>query len=143
MNKTITRISILLLTTAAFFSFAGCGGHTQLKGKIAFEDGSPLTTGMVIFDDGTTLARAPIQPDGTFIAGTEKENNGLPPGTYNVYITGAEEMLDNPEGKFPPPTRPLIHKKHTAAETSGLTVTIDKATKDFTITVESPEEGRR
>jgi hypothetical protein len=140
MSKTILSIPIMFLIAAVFFPLTGCGGHTQLKGKVVFEDGSPLTAGMVIFDDGATLARAPIQPDGTFIAGTEKENNGLPPGTYDVYITGAEEMLDNPEGKFPPPTKPLIHKKHTAAETSDLSVTIDKSTKDFTITVESPEK---
>ncbi|MDR1385020.1 MAG: hypothetical protein LBJ67_14400 [Planctomycetaceae bacterium] len=138
----MTKISILLLTIAAFFSFAGCGGHTQLKGKVVFEDGSPLTVGMMVFDDGTTLARAPIQPNGTFTAGTEKENNGLPPGTYKVYIIGAEETLDNPEGKFPPPTRPLIHKKHTAADTSELVVTVDTSTKDFTITVEPPEKNK-
>ncbi|MDR1384847.1 MAG: hypothetical protein LBJ67_13520 [Planctomycetaceae bacterium] len=50
---------------AVFLPFAGCGGHTQLKGKVVFEDGSPLAVGMVIFDDGTMLARAPIQPNGT------------------------------------------------------------------------------
>jgi hypothetical protein len=131
-------ISITLLIVVFLF-LTGCGRHEQLKGKVVFGDGKPLTTGMVVLDDGKKVARAPIQPDGTFTAGTEKENNGLPAGTYKVCITGAEVTLDNPEEIFPPPSRQLIHKKYTDTETSGLTITVDKSINDFTITVEPPE----
>ena len=120
-----------------FFFIVGCG-QTPLKGTVTFEDGQPLITGMVVFDDASSLSRAPIQPDGTFVVGTNKAKDGIPPGTYRVYISGAVEMLDNPEGRFPPPSRPLIHPKYTSAETSGLSITVDKSTKKWDITVEPP-----
>ncbi|MDR2704832.1 MAG: hypothetical protein LBC02_03545 [Planctomycetaceae bacterium] len=123
-----------------FTGFMGCSnGNVKFGGKVTFEDGSPLTTGMVIFDNGVITSRAPIQSDGTFVAGTSRENNGIPPGTYRVSISAAIELLDNPEGKFPAPSRPLIHQKFASPETSGLTVTIDKSPQPYNIIVEPPK----
>jgi len=120
------------------FFIVGCG-QPPLKGNVTFEDGSPLTSGMVVFDNGASMSRAPIQSDGTFIVGTNKEKDGISPGTYRVYITGAIEMLDNPSGRFPAPSRPLIHSKYSSADTSGLSVTIDKSMSEWNITVEPPK----
>lgn len=117
----------------------GCGGNPSLKGKVTFADGSPLTVGTVVLDNGSTLSRATIQPDGTFVVGTAKAKDGIPPGTYKVYITGAAEMLDNPEGRFPPPTRQLIHSKHADVKTSGLVVTVEQSNKPLEIQVDPPE----
>jgi hypothetical protein len=134
--KNIFSIMLLLF----LMGFTGCSNdNVKFGGKVTFEDGSPLTTGVVIFDNGITMSSAPIQSDGTFTAGTSRENNGIPPGSYRISITGAIELLDNPEGKFPAPSRPLIHQKFTNPETSGLTVTIDKSSPQFNITVEPPQ----
>jgi hypothetical protein len=127
--------SMMLLLCLAGFN--GCGnGNVKFGGKVTFEDGSPLTAGVVIFDNGVTMSSAPIRPDGTFTAGTSRENDGIPPGIYRVSISGAVELLDNPEGIFPAPSRPLIHSKLTNPETSGLTVTIDKTPQPYKIIVE-------
>jgi hypothetical protein len=134
--KNIFSMMLLLF----FTSFIGCSnGNVKFGGKVTFEDGSPLTTGVVIFDNGVTMSSAPIRPDGTFTAGTSRENNGIPPGTYRVSIGGAIELLDNPENKFPAPSRPLIHSKLTNPETSGLTVTIDQSPQPYNIVVQPPE----
>ncbi|MDR2755213.1 MAG: hypothetical protein LBC20_05850 [Planctomycetaceae bacterium] len=130
--------SVVLLLFLAGFS--GCGNdNVQFGGKVTFEDGSPLTTGVVIFDNGVTMSSALIRPDGTFTAGTSRENDGIPPGTYRVSISGAVELLDNPKKIFPAPSRPLIHTKLTSPETSGLTVTIDKSPQPYNIIVEPPQ----
>jgi hypothetical protein len=133
-------LMVLVLFFMSFISFTGCGNdNAKLKGKVTFEDGTPLTAGVVMFDNGVITASAPIQSDGTFTAGTSRENDGIPPGTYRVSISGAIELLDNPKGIFPAPSRLLIHSKLTNPETSGLTVTIDKSPQPYNIIVESPQ----
>jgi hypothetical protein len=118
--------------------FTGCGNNTSLKGKVTFADGRPLTTGMVIFDNGAITSRAPINADGTYTVGTLKSNDGIPPGTYRVCISGAIELLDNPEEIYPPPSRELVHSKFTNPDTSELAVTVGKSAQKFDITVEPP-----
>ncbi|MDR0705454.1 MAG: hypothetical protein LBF88_10770 [Planctomycetaceae bacterium] len=139
-NFRYTKNIVLVMFFLFLTGFSSCGsGNVKFGGKITFEDGSPLTAGVIIFDNGVTMSSAIIQPDGTFTVGTTRENDGIPPGTYRVSITGAVEPLDNPEGIFPAPTRPLIHSKLTNPETSGLTVTIDQSPQPYNIVVQPPE----
>jgi hypothetical protein len=139
MRKIFLIVMLIFVSSGLF----GCGNsNLSLTGKVAFEDGQPLTKGMVIFDNGTVSSRAPINPDGTFVVGTAKEKDGIPLGTYKVCIVGAEEMLPNPERKMPPPKRQLIHKKFEQIDTSGLTITIANPTKPFNIIVIPPDEEK-
>jgi hypothetical protein len=134
------RRFFLIIFLLHFLLILGCGfGYPKLKGKVTFADGRPLRTGTVVFDNGVTTSRAQIQPDGTFIAGTMSERDGIPIGTYKVCIAGAVELLDNPDNQFPPPSRTLVHTKFTDAETSGLSITIDKSPEPYNIIVEPPE----
>ncbi|MDR1959621.1 MAG: hypothetical protein LBQ54_11375 [Planctomycetaceae bacterium] len=129
----------LIASMILFSGFIGCGnGNTKITGKVTFEDGSPLTAGMVVFDNGVITSRAPIQPDGTFTVGTAREKDGIPPGDYRVCLAGAVEMLDNPQGIFPPPSRPLIDRKWTTPETSGLSFTVEKSSQTYNIVVTPP-----
>ena len=68
----------------------GCGKNFPLKGKVLDEDGNPITVGMVNFTSEKGLSRAKIQSDGSYTVGTLKETDGLPPGKYKVYVSGAE-----------------------------------------------------
>ncbi|MDR0520558.1 MAG: YgdI/YgdR family lipoprotein [Planctomycetaceae bacterium] len=132
-----TLITIILLFFVTL-TLTGCGsGNVPLSGKVILEDGTLLTHGIIVFDDGTHIARATIQPDGTFTAGYDKQNNGLPKGQYRVYIIGTEEMLPNPEEVYPPPMRPLMNPKYSKKETSGLAVNVDGSSKTFDIHVEN------
>ncbi|MDR1141652.1 MAG: hypothetical protein LBL62_08165 [Planctomycetaceae bacterium] len=127
--------------------FIGCGKNVGLHGKVTFSDThEPLTVGEIHFSTPTFLARAAIRPNGTYVAGSEKVGNGLPPGTYAVTIMYAEEAPSgNQQTKIgvnglPEPVQPklLIHPKYKRKETSGLTVTVNKSSGVFNFEVERP-----
>ena len=142
-------------------AMTGCGnGLVDLRGKVTFsDDDSPLTTGYVYLDDGQTLARGKINADGTYTVGTNSDKDGLAPGNYRVYITHA--IGPDPSGAFETSFRPmgaanasannssgadsrlrrmipLIDQKFTRVETSGLSITVDRSTKEFNIKVDRP-----
>ncbi|MDR0611848.1 MAG: hypothetical protein LBG58_17205 [Planctomycetaceae bacterium] len=138
--RSMKNVFLMMLLLLCLTSFNGCNnGNVKFGGKVTFEDGSPLTAGVVVFDNGVNMSTAPIRPDGTFTAGTSRENNGIPPGTYRVSISGVVELLDNPENLFPAPSRPLIHSKLTNPDTSGLSVIVDKSPQPYNILVEPPQ----
>ena len=75
-------MSVLMLVACL-----GCGGRAQVHGKVVFSDGSPLTYGTVNFTSGETICKGQIEKDGTFKMRTFKPGDGVPKGTYKVYIT--------------------------------------------------------
>ncbi len=134
---------VLLCILAA----VGCGRNVPAEGRVIFShDGSPLTAGMVLFDDGKMNARGVIDKDGTFVMSSLKKNDGLPPGTYRVSIVAAYELLPCPENEdddpsndiYPPPQIRLIDEKYENVETSGIVVDVEKSTKSYEITVDKP-----
>jgi len=136
-SKYHIQLGVLLLLLVP-----GCSGNVKVTGTVTFEDGYPLTEGRVCFQTETFLADGPLKADGTYTLGGEKENSGIPTGTYQVYITGATttpELLQAAPGKtgvFSPPV-PLIHQKFTDKSTSGLTCEV-KGRTVFDITVTPP-----
>lgn len=117
--RILSGLLILLIVAA------GCGDHVGLHGKVTFSDtGEPVPTGEIIFSTPTFMSQASIKPDGTFIVGTYKENDGLPPGDYDVMITAINEGAEN-----------LIDPKYAERATSGLKAEVDASTKklDFVV----------
>ena len=125
---------------------AGCGSNCAVSGKVAFPDGTPLTSGHVLFESPTLMSRGYIQKDGsyTMLSGDDK---GVPKGTYQVSIGGLDgfhvEEIPSDNPRIPPrtiltPRVSPIHKKFSAASTSGLTCEVKGRTK-YDITVEPPE----
>ena len=118
---------------------AGCGDPT-VTGKVTFPDGTPLTKGQVMFQKEGFVASGNIQQDGTYSAGKLKDGDGLPPGKYQVYITGT--MVSGGSDATSPSltSRPisLIAPKYTAPNTSNLTVEV-KGNTTFDFTVEPPQ----
>ncbi|MDR1958648.1 MAG: hypothetical protein LBQ54_06350 [Planctomycetaceae bacterium] len=130
--------------------FPGCGSNIPLSGKIIYEDGTPLKTGMLNFASETTLSRAKIQPDGSYVVGTSKEKDGLPEGKYKVYITGAEEAVEpkNAPVKYDsmgtPVTvmgryRQLVNRKYLTADKTPLVCDVPAPKNRFDITIEKPD----
>ena len=126
-----------------FLTFlVGCGnGHVPLSGKVTFRDtGEPLTRGAISFVKDGKISVGTIQPDGTYTVETvvgDKGVAGLPPGRYEVRVTGAEEAIPVPgsaEGTFT--YLPLIDPKFEDVTTSGLDVTVDASTKEYNFTVD-------
>ena len=133
-SRIIVALGVCLLL------LVGCGKNVKVRGKITFEDGSPLTKGMVIFQTGSTQSKAPIEKDGSYVVGTLKADDGLPRGTYQVYITGAVDapgisVMGAPLGALVE----HIDSKFTKPETSGLTCEV-KGRMTYDITVTPPQK---
>lgn len=130
------RAAICLFFVFALTLTLGCGSSKEsLSGKVTFEDGKPLEMGTVCFLRDDFLARGDIQSDGTYVVGSTESADGLPAGTYQVYIDGAVvEDLDAPAG-----VSSLIDEKMTSPETSELTCDVPVPGGEFDITVAYPE----
>ena len=117
MNRFVTVLVLLLLVI-------GCSKGTSVKGKVVFEDGTPLTRGEVRFVEGNKMFSGTVQKDGTFVMMGATPNAGIDKGTYQVSIAGAFEMesggADDEYGK----SKPLIAAKFSNPETSDLTCTV-------------------
>jgi hypothetical protein len=85
-------------------ALAGCGGADRypVHGKLVYEDNEQPVSELDGFDVTFTSealkvsARGMIQPDGTFQLGTEKDNDGAPPGEYIVTLTQPVREPDRP-----------------------------------------------
>jgi hypothetical protein len=122
MKNTIV-LSFLLLFIVPII---GCGNKLPLRGQVTYsDDGSPLEYGVVCFETPTFLARGEIGKDGKYRVGSIKQTDGIPKGTYNVYVSGTE--VGNSL---------LIDKKYANPQTSGLKFIVDGKSKVFDFTVE-------
>ena len=119
---------LLLLVVALSVSVIGCSGHVGLTGNVVYSDGEPVTMGEVQFYTPTFVARAVIRRDGTFVTGSYKDADGLPPGTYNIAVVSFDEAGNT-----------LIDPKFADVRTSGLSITVDQTTRNFEIVVDRPQ----
>ncbi len=119
----------------------GCSKNLKVSGKVTFSDGSPVTFGTVAFVTDTFYGSGAISSDGTYVMGSTKERDGLPPGTYKVYIENSEEITTVPGAteKDPPKTtsKERIAKKFTRPTETPLSCEVKGATV-YNITVEKP-----
>lgn len=116
--------------------FTGCGENYPLSGKVTYsDDGSPVPTGAIFFTDGKFMSQGAIKEDGTYVVGTLKKTDGIPPGAYKVYFGGVQRQEDvkNAEGILETKYIPLIDGKYNSANTSGLTFTADGSEKTFDV----------
>jgi hypothetical protein len=105
-------------------------------GKITYPDGSPLSAGEVCFTDDKFAGRAAVQPDGTYKMGRIKDGDGIPRGTYKVFISEGAIYETPPDGGAPSSTV-LVDRKFMSSESSGLTCTVEGETV-FDFKVEKP-----
>jgi len=132
-----SKCFVLLITAGLLATLAGCSPNVGLKGKVTFsDDGSPLTAGTVVFKKGNLISRGQIKPDGTFIVGSMKESDGLAPGSYMVYITGAVRETIPADDQYEALIEPLIAPKFTKSESSGIAIEITRTTRTFEFQVD-------
>ena len=133
----------IFLIVLVLFAY-GCSGKMPFSGTVTYsDDGAPVTQGVVVFRTPTFIAQGAIKTDGTYTVGTDKANDGLPPGTYQVTVIGTAETVygppRNPNDPYDPPTETLIPKvdpKFENPEASGLTAVIDGSTRKYDIQVD-------
>ncbi len=136
------RYSLSFFYVVLLLLITGCSNKVPLGGTVIFsDDGTPLTRGVVFFQSKELVAQGAIKPDGTFRVGTDTLTDGLPRGTYKVYISGAEQVefvpyQMGPEQAMRQNVTPLIDPKYSNQETSDLTFVVDGRTRKFDIKVD-------
>ena len=119
MTKYVVYLSLLI----AALCFTGCSGNRKVSGKVVYEDDkSPLTSGIVSFETETFRAKGGIKPDGTYVMGSEKEADGLPPGKYKVTIVA----YTKPENSRGIPM-PAVAEEYASMATTPLEVEVTKS----------------
>jgi len=122
----------LFVFVLSFLFVAGCGGDfIQTGGKVTYEDGSPVTSGGIVFETDNFMADGRIQPDGTYTLSSLKPGDGLPAGTYRVSISAVE--YDENERQVV-----LVDPKYGSPSSSGLTAEVSRGQHRFDFTVTKP-----
>jgi hypothetical protein len=120
-----------MLSSVCFF---GCGGKSHVSGKVSFSDGSPLTQGIVIFENGGIQMSGKINGTGYYKMGENGDTNGIKPGEYKVRI-----ISESGGGSDGEPFVRYIADKYDNVNTSGFVCKVNGKT-EFNITVEKPEK---
>ena len=122
-----------------FVLLVGCSKNVPMGGKVTFSDnGEPLTTGTVVFVSGSQQAKGYLNERGEYKLGFAKAGDGLPPGRYGVYISGADRSEgDRDSGTYK--LIPLISAKQASLEKSELTIEVDGSKRRYDIVVDRPK----
>lgn len=127
---------VLALSTVAF---AGCGGTKTypVKGTVSVKDGEALSHGYVVFTSADFTARGEIGPDGEFVLGSNKEEDGAPVGTYKVTLvnTSTGPTYDKPNE----PTKRFVDSKYEASDTTPLELKVEAKPNEFEIEADPPK----
>ncbi|EAQ81028.1 hypothetical protein [Blastopirellula marina] len=130
------KLATLLLFSTLFIGVSGCRSEfNSLHGTVKYEDGTPVDHGMVCFLKEGFLAKGVIESDGAFVVGSLRADDGLPEGTYQVYIDGAVvEDLKAPTG-----VRSIVPQEMTNPEKSGLMFEVPGDGRTLDIVVAKPK----
>ncbi|MDR0338409.1 MAG: hypothetical protein LBI18_15145 [Planctomycetaceae bacterium] len=126
-------------------SLLGCQKRVYIYGKVTYPDGTLLKKGTVCFQSEQLLAQGDIQANGNYRLGMNKSGDGVVPGSYTIYVSGALDIEEVPlrqserDPIVDPKKTPLIHPKFMSPQTSGLNCNVEKGMKlPYNITVEYP-----
>jgi len=78
--------SLSFLVSLLLFSLVGCSGNVTTIGTVKFTDGTPLSEGQIIYQNDLHEFLSVIKPDGTYSIWGVREGDGIPPGTYSVFL---------------------------------------------------------
>ncbi|MDR3197753.1 MAG: carboxypeptidase-like regulatory domain-containing protein [Planctomycetaceae bacterium] len=113
--------------------FCGCGQGKRVGGTVKYDDGAPVTNGMVTFIKMPHQWIGTINKDGSYEMYELKPGDGVPPGTYQVTVSASSDVGPNTTPVY------LVDPKFNNPETSGLTCNVKENTI-FDITVTRPKE---
>jgi len=126
------KVSLLFFGLVGLVCLIGCGSNVQLNGTVTYEDGSPVEFGNVVFATDKFQASGMIKSEGKYTMGSVDVSDGLPKGSYKVYIEGASEEVSGRGGTS---MRSLIDPKFTTFASTPLTCDIPAPKNTFDIKV--------
>lgn len=128
MKLSVLCLLFLSILTGLIFGCDSGPKIVQVSG-IVLVDGKPLTVGFIqVAPADYRAASGKINPDGTFTLSTNTENDGCVIGTHPVAIIALESLGPSAQKWHAP-------KIYNSSETSGLTISVDKPTKDLKIEI--------
>lgn len=124
---------------AVLFALGCANGRHPVKGRVVYEDGSPVPAGTVIAEatlDGKPVSvQANIESDGRFSLGGDRPGDGAPPGSYRVAVMPvALGDAERAEGKLP-----TVTGKFGRFESSGLKIEVTDGRNEPVLTVSKPK----
>lgn len=141
MKHCTLLVSFMLLLVVS----TGCGDKSSVSGKVSFDDGTPLNVGKVMFTDGTNSGFGKINEKGEYKMGMTKEGEGMPNGSYQVYIMDASKedpslSRASDDGETFTPKVLIIDPKFTNPKQSELKCDVSgKTTFDIKVTKPGPD----
>jgi len=115
---------------------------TPVAGKVVLDDGTPVNSGTVIFEQDVKekpkASRGVIQSDGSFKLSTNKPGDGAYPGKYKVSVSGGTTSADDPT-----PVAIKFDSSYTSVETSNLNIEIKPGSNDLLITLNRAKNGSK
>ena len=131
MKRQWVVVLILLFVACSL----GCGNQVKVNGRVTFaEDGSPLTIGSVCFEADGYSAQGLLDHNGNYQLTSIKQNDGVPPGKYKVFIDGALESVG--QNRFGPLKTPILDRKYTDPHNPAYTFEVNRSNRVFDFTVE-------
>ncbi|MDR1382820.1 MAG: hypothetical protein LBJ67_03085 [Planctomycetaceae bacterium] len=141
-NKKVWRPLFLLII--GLCCVAGCGNRlTEISGTVKFSDGTPITFGQVVFDDGKHSYFGIIKGNGTYVTGGSKPVEGIPDGVYKIWLASTEktvdEIFDDKKQLVSYNTVEQVAEKYRYASKTDLTFEVKRGgTKTYHVVVEKP-----
>jgi hypothetical protein len=123
------------LAALALALLTGCGGGAgayPVRGQLLYEDGQPIKE-LESFDVTFTSeqlgisAIGTIGPDGAFRLTTTRQNDGAPPGQYQVFISQPHPDPERRETRMP-----VVDLAYEDPLTTKLTATVEPKNNEFT-----------
>ena len=131
-SRLSVRIILLLIAVSSVVSSPGCRKNVYVSGRVTYENGQPLSIGQIVFTDDYHMGRSDIDKNGEYSIHSFRRNDGIPKGTYKVYITGAILLSDSGstgiEGMHEIKSESLIDFQHTNPDASGWVFKLEKDT---------------
>ena len=143
MTPDFRRATLLLVFVACL---TGCNRGVQMvpvSGKVVFDDGGVVTSGVIEFTTADNLhtARSRIGPDGTFRLGTRSTSDGAVTGRHRVIVTQIVLVEGVPAAGHAP--HGIVHEKYADYATSGLTAEVPSTgVSNLVITVSHGASGK-
>ncbi|GHT10494.1 hypothetical protein FACS1894170_02660 [Planctomycetales bacterium] len=134
---------IILLSALFAIVIAGCGdSRILITGTITYEDdGSPMNTGNIQFESAANTYSGLIE-DGKYKTGGQKAVQGIPPGEYKVWISGAYAQVSDGD-KTGLGVLPLVADEYCSATKTPLSFEVKPGgATTFDIKVKRPERKR-
>jgi hypothetical protein len=142
-NRTAGWQPATLTALALLAGVTGCAnGLYPVAGQVVYDDGSPVTEGLVVgeatVDGKPVMAQGDVQSDGKFRWGTHRPGDGARPGKYRVMVI-ARALGDAEASKG---VLPAIDRKYADPKTSGIDFEVKESANRFDITVTRPKRAK-